>query len=141
MLPVKRISPLLLIVALTIALATPAAARENGRTRVIPGYVALTVRLAPPFRPTPTSGSLRVVVTQAGCGPRYDHAELVWSAHRLTITLLARPVDPVSQRTRVACPDYIAIVPVTIPLGRALGARTIYDGGFAPPRLVARAAA
>jgi hypothetical protein len=139
-LPIKRICPLLLIVALTIALATPAGARESRRTRVIPGYVALPVRLAPGFRPTATSRALRVIVTQAGCGPRYDHAELVWSAHRLTITLLARPVGPVSQRTQVACPDYIAIVPVKIPLGRVLGARAIYDGGFAPPRLVVGAA-
>jgi hypothetical protein len=138
----RRLSVLVLLAALAIAPVAPAVAvRETSRTRIIPGYVVLPLRLAPRFTPTRASRALRVTVTQSGCGPRYDHPVLAWSARRLTVTLLARPDGPVSERTHVACPDYIALIPITVPLGRKLGARAIYDGGLVPPRLVERAPA
>ncbi len=112
--------------------AAPAGAQAAPRR-----FVDLPVALASGFHPQRTSRSIEVTFRQVGCGPIYDHARLRFSAHRLTVTLLARPGVPPG--AHVVCPAYIAIRTLTIPLHRRLGARAIYDGGSDPPRLVARA--
>jgi hypothetical protein len=106
------------------------------------GAVPFARRLIPlPFelaaKPRLTEGSTAVhlTVVQRGCGPIYDHPRLAWSPRRLTITLLARPWSTPMRRA-VACPDYVAIRPVTVGLGRPLGRRSLYDGAYSPPRLV-----
>jgi hypothetical protein len=102
------------------------------RSRLIP----LPFELAAKPRLTEGSRSVPLTVVQRGCGPIYDHPRLSWSPRRLTITLLGRPWSTPDGRV-VACPDYIAIRPVTVRLGRPLGARAIYDGAYSPPRFVA----
>ncbi|MFT3863744.1 MAG: hypothetical protein QM729_05680 [Solirubrobacterales bacterium] len=90
--------------------------------------------LDPAFRISPRSTTIHVKVTQSGCGPVYERALVRRSRRRLTITLLSAPWSPPGKGT--VCPDYIAIRPIAVPIGRPLGDRAIYDGATSPPHRV-----
>lgn len=134
-----RALPRSLLIALAVLATLTAASATVGANGAVaaPRDVTLPVRLAPGFAPTRLSSSLKLTITVEGCGPRYERTRLRWSARRLTITLLARPY----MDTHVACPAFIALVPIDVPLHRALGDRAIYDGSADPPRLVTPAPA
>jgi hypothetical protein len=128
--------------AITVALVLAVAPAMLTGSSTAMGAVPSASRLIPlPFeldakpRLTEDSTAVHLTVVQRGCGPIYDHARLARSPRRLTITLLGRPWSTPTSRA-VACPDYVAIRPVAVGLGRSLGRRSLYDGAYSPPRLV-----
>jgi hypothetical protein len=95
-------------------------------------HVKIAFTLDPAFKVSPQSTTIHVKVMQSGCGPVYERALIHRSPRRLTITLLSAPWSPPGKGT--VCPDYIAIRPIALPIGRPLGERAIYDGTYSPPR-------
>ena len=100
--------------------------------------LVLPFSIDPAFRISPRSVTIHLRVVQRGCGPVYERPLLRRSPRRLTITLLARPWGPPTGRV-IACPDFVAIRPISVEIGRPLGERAIYDGAFSPPREAAPA--
>lgn len=90
------------------------------------------------------SASTRVLplvyrVTYGGCEkapPPFAGYVLVWSRHRLTVTLLLRPVPPPAPGK--ICPDvaWVAYLEERIRLPHALGPRRLYDGAVKPSQAV-----
>jgi hypothetical protein len=95
--------------------------------------LAIHFQLAAEPKLDPGTTNLHLLIVQRGCGPIYEHARLRWAPRRLTVTMLARPW-PHPSGEPVLCPQYIAIRPVTLALGRRLGPRGVYDGSYRPPR-------
>jgi hypothetical protein len=105
------------------------------------GNVPVRFALKRGFHPSRSTRALPLVyrVTYGGCekaAPPFAGYVLVWSRHRLTVTLLLRPAPPpVPGRI---CPDvlWVAHLEARIALPHSLGARTLYDGAAHPPRAV-----
>jgi hypothetical protein len=93
------------------------------------------------FHPSRSTRTLPLLyrVTFGGCEkapPPFAGYALVWSRHRLTVTLLLRPApSPVPGRV---CPDveWVTYVEERIALPHALGPRRLYDGATKPPSAV-----
>ena len=120
----------LLAIVLGLLGAAPAGARSN--------EVRMHFSLDPEFKVTARSTAIHVKVEQRGCGPTYERPRVRRTASRVTITLIGRPPSP-PPGPGVACPQYIAEIPVTVKIGGPLAHRAVFDGAWSPPREVAPA--
>jgi hypothetical protein len=126
--------PMVMIAGLvSVAALLPTAGATASQTHRSSGLLAIPFSIAAEPALEEGSTKLHLLVEQRGCGPIYERPRLAWSPGRLTVTMLARPW-PRPAGEPVACPQYIAIRPLTIPLGRPLGTRTLFDGFYRPPR-------
>jgi hypothetical protein len=78
-------------------------------------------------------------VTFGGCEigpPPFAGYALSWAPHRLTVTLLVRPVAPPAPGTICPAVRWVVYLDERIKLPHSLGARSLFDGSSKPPRQV-----
>jgi hypothetical protein len=133
---VRRFCSALCTCAGVWALTTPSA----GATPLTTGTVPVRFALKRGFHLRPSTRVLALVFreTYGGCEqpPQFAGYTLFWEPHRLTVTLLVRPLGLPPSNTPCPLVAYVKYVGERVTLPRALGARKLLDGATHPPRLV-----
>ncbi len=98
---------------------------------VIAGFDPTDFAVIGPASATSRALNIEVDIETCGRGPHdgYDHSLISWTSTRVVLTPLIRPLSG-------PCAGVGTSVSATVPLGRPLGHRAIYDGSTYPPARV-----